>query len=318
MPSSSENPTLSYRINAATRPLHSQLNALILALLPLALLPHELSPGKYAAGLSPILLIYAAFEAILRSLLSQNENYNKDDGKGKNTSGPLGLLARLQNLHIPALERTVRLKTDIERILQQQSQMGTMEPKMGVFIMHINSALSRSPHLLLAYTWIFYMALFSGGRHIRLKLRQAGPGFWGAIGDEEGDVDSYLSFWTFEGDKDGEDIKADFKGRFNEVEECMTEEEKKEVVGEAVIIMESMIKVVNEITETVGDDAAAGQHADTQTQHGGNGRVVSTRGGFGQSLGQLLLKYVLPTGIVELFAGMSKAVGLSVRPHVGL
>ena len=51
-------------------------------------------------------------------------------------------------------------------------------PRLMTFISHIQTSTTRKPHLLIAYAWIFYMALFSGGRWIRAQLYAAGEDFW--------------------------------------------------------------------------------------------------------------------------------------------
>ncbi|KAL9067111.1 MAG: hypothetical protein Q9161_007103 [Pseudevernia consocians] len=166
------------------------------------------------------------------------------------------------------------------------------------------------------------MALFSGGRYIRARLRGAGVGFWEGRGVEEeededddgkGDaavVDGYLGFWTFEGEEDGEDLKVEFKRRFASVEGVLTEGEKEEVVREAVFVMQSMTGVVEEIREAVGTvAAAAGQPLGDERMDGKEHDEPSMR--------WLLLKHVLPMGMVELIAAgarsaVSVGIGLSV------
>lgn len=47
------------------------------------------------------------------------------------------------------------------------------------FTAHIKKAVKANPHVLLAYAWVLYMALFSGGRYLRASLQTAG-----GLGDE--------------------------------------------------------------------------------------------------------------------------------------
>ena len=198
--------------------------------------------------------------------------------------------------------------------------LGKRRPYLEAFTGHIRTAitLGRS-HLLLAYVWVLYMALFSGGRYIRARLRQAGAGFWGegerrmGNDDEKGDaVDRCLGFWTFEGEEDGEDFKVEFKARFASVEGMLTEVEKEEVVQEAVFIMHSITAVVVEISEAVGTDvsmAAAGRAVDDERMDG--------RADDEPSMRWLLLKHVLPMGMVELLAaGARSAVSVGMLPSL--
>ena len=91
------------------------------------------------------------------------------------------------------------------------------------YCIHMRQAVSAKPYLLVAYAWVMYMAVFSGGRWIRGQLVGAGEGFWrgvevgdGDSGEEEGKRGleaAGLSFWHFVGEEDGEDIKREFKRR---------------------------------------------------------------------------------------------------------
>lgn len=231
----------------------------------------------------------------------------------------------LEGVYMRGLERAGRLKGDVERVLGKERKLGrTMvledggkwqRPRSMAFAAHIHTSVEGRPHLLLAYTWVLYMALFSGGRYIRSRLRQAGSGFWNrrVEGESEGSyrrrmednekedaVDGYLGFWTFEGDEDGENLKAEFKQRFATIEANLTEAEKEEVVQGAVSIMQSITGVVVEISEVVGTGlpAATGFIAAGQRVDGG----VDGRERDEPSMRWLLLKHVLPMGMVELIA----------------
>ncbi|RDW88505.1 hypothetical protein BP6252_00537 [Coleophoma cylindrospora] len=53
--------------------------------------------------------------------------------------------------------------------------------KLAAFIAHTTRSVEKNPHVLLAYGWVLYMAIFSGGRYIRAALQDAGGpegGFW--------------------------------------------------------------------------------------------------------------------------------------------
>jgi hypothetical protein len=52
---------------------------------------------------------------------------------------------------------------------------------LAEFIYHTRNSVKSNPHVLLAYAWVLYMALFSGGRHLRAALAEAGGAradFW--------------------------------------------------------------------------------------------------------------------------------------------
>ena len=110
-------------------------------------------------------------------------------------------------------------------------------------------------------------------------------------------------FGTYDGEADGEDVKAVFKQRFADIEGFLTGEKREEVVQEAVFIMESLMGVVEEIAETVGREdpfrKAAGRH----------GRVERDE----PSVRWLCLKHILPMGMFELITGVSKAVVMGIE-----
>lgn len=285
--------------------------------------------------------VYEAFERGVRGLGLPG----CDDGDGDGEEEEV-VVNGLRRMYMKEMERTERLRGDVERILgngkgwrtvREQGQPMLLEngqelqrPLLLEFVAHIHASVEGEPHLLLAYTWVLYMALFSGGRYIRSRLRQAGIGFWerrvegekdkGSYGgrrmanSEKGDaVDAYLGFWTFEGDEDGEDLKAEFKARFASVEDILTEAEKGEVVQEAVFIMQSITEVVVEIGEVVGTSksAAAGLFAaELRADWRVDGREEDE-----PSMRWLLLKHVLPMGMVELIAaGARSAVSAGMVP----
>lgn len=244
-------------------------------------------------------------------------------------------------------------------------------PSLQSFLNHIRTSTPKKPHLLLAYTWVLYMALFSGGRYLRARLRDAGVGFWTSthIGcgwdcdcdsrtrkgrrrrrmlehddddddDDEhenckkeadvsldADVDAYLTFWTFPGTSDGEDLKAEFKARFADIETSLTEGQKEEVVKETVFVMESVLGLVREMGEVL--DTAAGRPGkiDRMEEEGkGKGKGKADRMDEkgreevekeeqeqeqGPSMRWLLLKHILPMGMVELISAAARsAVGV--------
>lgn len=129
------------------------------------------------------------------------------------------------------------------------------------FIKHIKESISTMPHVQVAYTWVFYMALFSGGRYIRAKLLSAGDGFWttalepGSLknASTSHDVDSDeletvpLSFWNFSGAFDGDHLKASYKSRVQEIEPFLTVKERQDIVEEAVFIMKKLLIIVTGI-----------------------------------------------------------------------
>ncbi len=275
-------------INAATRRLHTPLNRRILALLPLALPPENRTPLLYGYGMLQFLPIYSTFESCFRSLL-------------ESPSMPPSTVAFLRKLHIPELERTERLQADVERILDHATmegmESGASRTQQHFFIEHSCTSLNTKPHLLIAYTWILYMALFSGGRHIRACLRSAGSEFWGL---EEGG-EPPLKFWTFASINDGEDLKALYKSRILELSAELTELEREEIMAEAVEIMRWMLKLVDEAQEICNPEVSL------------RGRKLRQPNEEVPLMAIPVLKHFLPTSFIDILEGVSKSVATGLE-----
>ncbi|KAK3680128.1 hypothetical protein LTR78_000505 [Recurvomyces mirabilis] len=251
-PQPSERASISAEINIATRKQHTELNRLIIERLPLALPPHSSNPALLGQGLAAFAKIFFVFEAVWASL---------DDGKTAQDGGKAGdtrkteLLSRLKCLRPEVMERSQRLATDlrhIERITGQDWSHHTSAE------LPVGQGLIAKPHLLLAYAWVMYMAIFSGGRWIRQQLQSAGPVFWAApVGITVDDskksagVMPGFSFLCFEGEQDGEDIKRDFKPRLAETEALLNYEERQEVIHEARRLFEHCVALVHQLDDLV-------------------------------------------------------------------
>jgi heme oxygenase len=81
--------------------------------------------------------------------------------------------------------RSERLQSDIKSLsgtseeeIEEQLHNISQNGIASKFIEHTTEAVTANPHILLAYVWVLYMALFSGGRYLRASLQKAGPEFW--------------------------------------------------------------------------------------------------------------------------------------------
>jgi heme oxygenase len=179
------------------------------------------------------------------------------------------LLGFLQALRPRGLMRSGRLKRDLESLTGlkgtdldvQLSQYPGENVK--AYCEHIRDVVRRKPHTLVAYAWCYYMAVFSGGRWIRAQLVNAGGDFWSneasdSRTDEKGVVvpleEQGLALWNFEGDSDGEDIKAEFKRRLLDAEVLFADDERLDIIEEAKQIFNFSAKVVEELDGKLGTD----------------------------------------------------------------
>ncbi|KAF2185836.1 heme oxygenase-like protein [Zopfia rhizophila CBS 207.26] len=271
-------------INAATRTLHTNLNRLVTSRLPLGLPPHTPDPTLYTTGLLHFAHIYLTFESLWADQLPALSNPPTspllsfllvDPWDASESSSPPPsprMLEFLQTIRPKGLARSGRLKRDLEMLTgfhgTDLSVLLSQFPgqKVQEYCTHIRKVVREKPHVLVAYAWCFYMAVFSGGRWIRSELFKGGEEFWrsgtlingkGRSRDDETVVsleEKGLSFWHFDGVADGEDIKAEFKRRLGAAEDLFTPQERADVIEEAKEVFKFSAGLVQELDEKLGTD----------------------------------------------------------------
>lgn len=185
----------------------------------------------------------------------------------------------LSELALPDMRRTLALQDDLMSLtgwssctLTKHLNDAAEAPVLSSFLHHIRHAVEARPHVLLAYGWVLYMALFSGGRFIRASLEAAGPAFWAPLSDlshpspsteteresSERSARGPFQFFRFNTPSDGEDLKQTFKDRLVELETLLTDQEREEIVQEAQNIFDFMVKMVMELDAVCGTDQDAG------------------------------------------------------------
>jgi heme oxygenase len=290
-------------INIATRSVHTRLNKLILCRLPLAIPPGAAGPSHYVFGLLHITPIYHTFESLWQNILNAPLSSEEDETPGlhayevckpSSTYHYVGALdaahppktsqrirSILEHVHSPQLERTEALRQDIMAItgwspeqLGEQQSLATRFHVLSAFLEHIHQSVQERPHVLLAYAWVLYMALFSGGCFIRATLCRVHTSFWAAT---TGDADSSSSeqppvqFFTFDGPDGGDGTKLAFKKRLAESEALLTDEERDDVAVEGRRVFEFMVELVGELDGVCrtddADDAATTADADLENDN---------------------------------------------------
>ncbi|MCJ1391584.1 heme oxygenase [Xylographa bjoerkii] len=286
---SSVDDVLPRQINAATRSIHTHLNRLILARLPLALPPKSQSPDIYATGLQRIAPIYLSFESLWRDIvdLQPLEASQAIDHR---------VFSALKHLYMPDMLRTQSLRDDLSCLLHKPLEEvdDVLEHLEGLqlhrFLQHFEQTCAVKPHVLIAYAWVMYMALFNGGRWIRAQLLAAKDSSWRLStfdrDSESAEVDPSfgLAFWHFPGDEDGEDIKNEFKARLNDIEGLLDVEQRQDIVDEAMSIFKYLAFLVGELDEIVAVKPLPASSNPPST-----------------AWSRLLVKHLLPLGMVELF-----------------
>ncbi|KAM0286001.1 hypothetical protein ACHAQH_001190 [Verticillium albo-atrum] len=240
-------------INAATRTIHAKLNKLIIARLPLSLPPHAQDPSTYASGLLHIAPIYITFESWWHGLVNAPPAPGADANIDR-------LHKLLSNIYFPDLMRADRLRADIAQLMgwspdtvNQKLDTVARHGSLADFLRHISRALENRPHVLIAYAYILFMALFAGGRFIRAMLESVdtsvpNPGFWNRrpIPTAPGDP-LPLAFFRFDSPTDGEDLKRDFKASLVSIEPLLSAHDRHDIVQEAICIFDNMLRLVGQL-----------------------------------------------------------------------
>jgi hypothetical protein len=208
-PPAKEHLRLPETINAVTRAAHSKLNKLIIARVPLAIPPRAADPSTYAAGLLHIASIYVTFESLWQNILDCPPLSSTHEGRANSCPeenpklaprsnsvvtndeepDPPTVFERLRSvlsrLYLPGLMRSNRLRADLghltgwpDHVVEEQLRAVGQTGRLAEFLAHMKRGVQNRPHVLLAYAYILFMALFAGGRFIRASLESAGDTFW--------------------------------------------------------------------------------------------------------------------------------------------
>lgn len=282
--------------------------------MPLALPPYTTNPSIYVSGILHIAPIYITFESLWQTIIDApslpiclEDEQARSDCPGERSelsdSHSSKVCSRAQSLlshlHLPSLLRSGRLHADIRTLtgtsdhkIEEQLKTVSNNGKLAEFIAHTKQSVQTNPHVLLAYAWVLYMALFSGGRYLRASLKTAGgfEDFWDRdpspvrtneamraseptqpYSQENAEQEVRLSarrqtrsecsqmmkkqglqFFDFVGDEDGEDIKREFKRRIVEAEVLLTDGEKADIIKEAQAIFSFMVMMVSELDSICG------------------------------------------------------------------
>ncbi|EFY84728.1 hypothetical protein J3459_018214 [Metarhizium acridum] len=248
------------KIKEVIREVHGKVNRLNTARIPLCLPPRAKSPAIYALGLARYAEIFLGLEKVWHAQIGDASEWmgNISDEPSSYKSDKERVQAALRMIYLPELLRTRHLQADFAALKLLDPEMAGLDSEQGhagsEIRKHIEECVSGKPHLLVAYVWIMYQALFNGGRFIRAQLLKAGPEFWGLPADEA-DLTAFpppLSFWRVEED---EFVKARFRDCVVTADRLLTEPERQEIFDEAV----GIFRRCELITLQLDDDATRGR-----------------------------------------------------------
>lgn len=126
--------------------------------LPLALPPHTTTPALYAKGLVPFSQIFDLFETEW-NLLARHVEKSTDSEHEREVK------EWLAGLRPQGLPRSARIKTDILHLRDVSGPAMFNTPDLGeAWKAQMRQLIREKPHVLVAFAWVFYMAVFSGGK----------------------------------------------------------------------------------------------------------------------------------------------------------
>lgn len=188
------------------------------------------------------------------------------------STSPPELVQFFKDLRPDGLARSPRLTRDLEFLTGLEGVAFDIllsrypGAQIDEYCSHIRSVVSDKPHVLLAYAWCYYMAVFSGGRWIRGELLKAGEEFWQRGASQPPLEDKGLAFWNFDGGQDGEDIKLLFKERLSAAHEFFTPEQVQDIIVESQNVFKYSAKLVEELDEKLGTNLDNGTLAGQASQ----------------------------------------------------
>jgi heme oxygenase len=150
----------------------------------------------------------------------------------------------LQIVRVPKPPWTRLLECELASLKSYRPNRTTCEKKSQIVSARqseIKTSIHAKQHTVLAHTWVMYTALFNGGRMIRNELLAASSAFWQCLNTPSNFeqrahliLSKRLRFWDFGNGKDGDDVKEDFKKRFEIAASWLTASERVGIVDEAV------------------------------------------------------------------------------------
>lgn len=237
---------------------HGTVNRLNTARIPLCLPPQVKTPFLYTLGLSRYAEIYLGLEAVWLAEIGDPirwiGNISGDSDPEDYSNSKERIQAALRLVYLPELMRTKRFETDFLILRSLDPQLAGLDRgdknAGSEFRRYIEKHIPAKPHLLVAYIWIMYQALFNGGLFIRMQLLKAGPEFWGLPTRTMNPAvfPAPLSFWQVDGE---ETVKSDFRSRIIKADKLLTEPERKEILQEAVGIFHRCELITLQLDEDV-------------------------------------------------------------------
>lgn len=173
----------------------------------------------YREGILSFAFIYKTFEEEWASIIC-SDSHNVDPR----------VKTALQNLYSTPLLRTPQLTKDL-RYYFGSVPFPTKAPntlQRIAYVTHIRQAVAKKPHVLIAYAYNYYMALFAGGKILKYQISKAKDFFPERyeMTEQERIIagTNLFSFETEPGKEDG--LRTTFKEALSNFELTLTTEER--------------------------------------------------------------------------------------------
>lgn len=173
----------------------------------------------YREGLLSFAFVFKTFEEEWASLMSSSSS-NIDPR----------IKTALQNLYSTPLLRTPQLTKDLQYYFGS-TPYSTKAPttiQRTAYVTHIRKVVAEKPHVLIAYAYNYYMALFAGGKILKYQISKAKGFFPEQFGmTEEERIMAGTNLFSFEVEQGKEDgLRTSFKGALHDLEDTLTMQER--------------------------------------------------------------------------------------------
>ncbi|KAI5840234.1 hypothetical protein DFP73DRAFT_559272 [Morchella snyderi] len=228
--------SLAQQINVANRKGHDTVNRLIMARFALGLQDHRL----YREGILSFAFVYKSFEEEWAALLSL-----------ESTTVDPRIRNALQRLYSIPLLRTPQIAKDLQ-YFYGSTPFSTEFPttlQRTAYVNHIRNVIAEKPHVLIAYAYNYYMALFAGGKILGYQMSKAKgffPERYGMTRQER--IGAGMNIFNFEIEKGMEvGLRDSFKGALLDLENTLTVEEKNDIIKESKAIYSNNVLIIKEL-----------------------------------------------------------------------
>lgn len=269
---------------------HSVLDTHITRILPDALPPRVDSPANFTLGILPFAYIFAVLESEWDRLSAQSQG---DEGESARLiraalshAQQIPGLARTTHFRADLQHLRSRLGEDLtaterEDATPHVARNALAREQCDVFLAHVTcqrhdaaalnevgpevfhaQALTQriihfaqhKPHLIIAYIYVWYMAVLSGGQYILKTLKSVDPRFWGHEFSSSTE-DAGFSFLSAD-----PSIRDRLRRKLQEAEALLSAEQRAEVVEETELIYELTIRLVDDVESFLRDQLPVTTH----------------------------------------------------------